>query len=145
MCRVDRAGLDIGPPLRLRGRNRPASPGGEDPIMFDMRKLGRTGLEVTSLCLGTMTWGQQNTEAEGHAQLDLATERGINFIDTAEMYSIPPRAETQGSTERIIGTWLKARGGRDKLVIASKVSGRSSAAWLRPDGKGARLEDTRHR
>ena len=68
--------------------------------MFDMRKLGRTGLEVTSLCLGTMTWGQQNTEAEGHAQLDLATDRGINFIDTAEMYSIPPRAETQGSTRR---------------------------------------------
>ena len=109
--------------------------------MFDKRKLGRTGLEVTSLCLGTMTWGQQNTEAEGHAQLDMATERGINFIDTAEMYSIPPRAETQGSTERIIGTWLKARGGRDKLVIASKVSGRSSAEWLRPDGKGARLDE----
>ncbi len=109
--------------------------------MFEMRKLGRTGLEVTSLCLGTMTWGQQNTEAEGHAQLDLAIGRGINFIDTAEMYSIPPRAETQGSTERIIGTWLKARGGRDRLVIASKVSGRSSSDWLRPDGKGARLDE----
>ena len=108
--------------------------------MLDTRKLGRTGLEVTSLCLGTMTWGQQNTEAEGHAQLDLATERGINFIDTAEMYSIPPRAETQGSTERIIGTWLKARGGRDRLVIASKVSGRSSSAWLqaRRQGRTAR-------
>ena len=109
--------------------------------MFDMRKLGRTGLEVTSLCLGTMTWGQQNTESEGHAQLDLATDRGINFIDTAEMYAIPPRAETQGSTERIIGTWLKARGGRDKLVIASKVSGRSTSDWLRPDRKGARLDE----
>ena len=109
--------------------------------MLEYRKLGRTGLDVTSLCLGTMTWGQQNTEAEGHAQLDRAIGHGINFIDTAEMYSIPPRAETQGSTERIIGTWLAARGGRDRLIIASKVSGRSSSAWLRPDGKGARLDE----
>ncbi len=109
--------------------------------MLDMRKLGRTNIEVTSICLGTMTWGQQNTEAEGHAQLDLAIGRGINFIDTAEMYSIPPRAETQGSTERIIGTWLKSRGGRDRIVIAGKVSGRSTAPWIRPDGKGARLDE----
>ena len=109
--------------------------------MLDMRKLGRTGIDVTSICLGTMTWGQQNTEAEGHAQLDHAVGFGINFIDTAEMYSIPPKAETQGSTERIIGTWLAKRGGRDKLVIASKVSGRSGSAWLRPDGKGARLDE----
>ena len=109
--------------------------------MLEMRKLGRTGVEVTSICLGTMTWGQQNTEAEGHAQLDLATGRGINFIDTAEMYSIPPRAETQGSTERIIGTWLQSRRGRDRLVIATKVSGRSSSPWIRPDGKGARLDE----
>ena len=109
--------------------------------MIERRKLGRTGLDVTSLCLGTMTWGEQNTEAEGHAQLDLAVGRGINFIDTAEMYSIPPKAETQGSTERIIGTWLAARGGRDGLVIATKVSGRSGAKWLRPDGKGARLDE----
>ena len=109
--------------------------------MLDKRKLGRTGLEVTSICLGTMTWGQQNTEAEGHAQLDRAIGRGINFIDTAEMYSIPPRAETQGSTERIIGTWLAARGGRDKVIIASKVSGRSTANWIRPDRMGARLDE----
>ena len=109
--------------------------------MLETRKLGRTGIDVTSICLGTMTWGQQNTEAEGHAQLDHAIARGINFIDTAEMYSIPPKAETQGSTERVIGTWLAARGGRDKLVIASKVAGRSSANWLRPDGKGARLDE----
>ena len=100
--------------------------------MFEKRKLGRTGIDVTSICLGTMTWGQQNTEAEGHAQLDLAIGRGINFIDTAEMYSIPPKAETQGSTERIIGSWLKARGGRERIVLATKVSGRSSNDWLRP-------------
>ena len=109
--------------------------------MLEKRKLGRTGLEVTSICLGTMTWGQQNTEAEGHAQLDYAAERGVNFIDTAEMYSIPPRAETQGSTERIIGTWLKARGGRDRIVLASKVAGRTGNDWLRPDRTGARLDE----
>lgn len=109
--------------------------------MIAKRRLGRTDIEVTSICLGTMTWGEQNTEAEGHAQLDVAIDRGVNFIDTAEMYSVPPKAETQGSTERIIGTWLAARGGRDKLVIASKVSGRSQAKWLRPDGQGARLDE----
>ncbi len=109
--------------------------------MLEKRQLGRTGLAVTSLCLGTMTWGQQNTEAEGHAQLDLAVDRGITFIDTAEMYSIPPRAETQGSTERIIGSWLAARGRRDRVVLATKVSGRTAFDWIRPDGKGARLDE----
>ena len=109
--------------------------------MLETRKLGRTGVEVTSLCLGTMTWGQQNTEAEGHAQLDLATDRGVTFIDTAEMYAIPPKAETQGSTERIIGTWLKRRGGRDRIVLASKVSGRSTSPYIRPDRRGARLDE----
>ena len=109
--------------------------------MIEMRKLGRTEIEVSSICLGTMTFGQQNTEAEGHAQLDRARDAGINFIDTAEMYSIPPRAETQGSTERIIGSWLAARGSRDQIVLATKVSGRSTANWLRSDGKGARLDE----
>ena len=109
--------------------------------MLEKRKLARTGIDVSSICLGTMTWGQQNTEAEGHAQLDRAIDRGINFIDTAEMYSIPPRAETQGSTERIIGNWLAARGGRERIVLATKVSGRSSSDWLRPDRKGARLDE----
>ena len=108
--------------------------------MAEYRPLGRTDIRVSAICLGTMTWGQQNTEAEGHAQMDMALDRGINFFDTAEMYSIPPRAETQGSTERIIGTWFKSRGTRDRVVLASKVSGRSTAAWIRPDGKGARLD-----
>lgn len=102
------------------------------------RPLGRTGLEVSTICLGTMTYGQQNTEAEGHAQLDYALDHGINFIDTAELYSIPPRRETQGSTERIIGTWLKARGNRDKVILASKVSGLSVMDWFRDDGSTAR-------
>ena len=93
------------------------------------RELGRTGIMVSELCLGTMTFGQQNTQAEGHAQLDLALDRGINFIDTAELYAIPPRAETYGATETIIGHWLKARAGRHRLVLASQVVGRSSSPW----------------
>lgn len=103
------------------------------------RELGRTGLLVSELCLGTMTFGQQNTEAEGHAQLDLALGHGVNFIDTAELYSIPPRAETYGATETIVGSWLKARGGRDKIILASKVVGRSASPWFRPGGEEARL------
>ena len=99
------------------------------------RRLGRTDLKVSLICLGTMTWGQQNTEAEGHAQMDYALDRGVNFFDTAEMYSIPPKAETQGSTERIIGTWFKSRGTRDKVILASKVAGRSENTWLREGEK----------
>lgn len=101
---------------------------------MDYRKLGATDLSVSAICLGSMTWGQQNTAAEGHSQLDYALDRGVNFIDTAEIYSIPPRRETQGSTERIIGSWLAARKNRDKVVIATKVCGRGEAEWMRPDG-----------
>ena len=87
--------------------------------------LGKTGLTVSELCLGTMTWGTQNTESEGHAQADMALEHGVTFWDTAEMYPVNPvRAETVGRTEEIIGTWLAARGGRDRLVIATKVAGK---------------------
>lgn len=87
--------------------------------------LGRTGVEVSRICLGTMTFGEQNTEAEAHRQLDYAVDRGINFLDAAEAYPVPPRGETQGRTERFIGNWLKARGARDKLIIATKVAGPS--------------------
>lgn len=87
------------------------------------RPLGRTGIDVTRLCLGTMTFGEQNSEAEAHEQLDRAVNAGINFIDTAEMYPVPPKGETQGRTEAYIGTWLKARGKRDDLVIATKAAG----------------------
>jgi aryl-alcohol dehydrogenase-like predicted oxidoreductase len=87
--------------------------------------LGATGLKVSELCLGTMTWGSHNTEAEGHAQADLAVAHGVTFWDTAEMYPTNPvRAETVGRTEEIIGSWLAARGGRDRLVLATKVTGR---------------------
>jgi len=87
------------------------------------RKLGHDGLEVTELCLGTMTWGEQNTEAEAHDQLDFALQHGINFIDTAEMYPVPPRAETQGRTEQYIGSWINKRGKRDDFILATKVAG----------------------
>ena len=106
---------------------------------MEYRTLGRTGLKVSKICLGTMTWGQQNTEAEGHAQMDYALERGINFFDTAELYPIPPEAETQGRTETYIGNWFKARGNRDKVILASKVVGRTENAWFR-DGGSLRLE-----
>lgn len=88
--------------------------------------LGRTGIEVSEICLGTMTWGTQNTEAEGHAQIDLALDHGIDFLDTAEMYPTNPvSAETVGNTERIIGSWLARTGRRDDVVIASKISGKN--------------------
>lgn len=111
-------------------------------MAIEMRPLGKTGIEVTSCCLGTMTWGQQNTEAEGHSQMDYALERGVTFWDTAEMYSVPAKAETQGATERIIGTWLKASGKRDQIVLATKVCGRSRNTWSR-DGELEWLRQTK--
>jgi len=95
---------------------------------MEFRKLGRTDTEVSVICLGTMTFGKQNTEAEAHAQLDMAVAAGVNFIDTAEMYPVPPEAETFTLTEQYIGNWLRRRGRRDDLVIATKVAGR--AEWL---------------
>ncbi|HIO44884.1 MAG TPA: NADP(H)-dependent aldo-keto reductase [Methylococcales bacterium] len=88
-------------------------------------QLGQTGLMVSSLCLGTMTFGEQNTEQEGHDQLDRALDYGVNFIDTAEMYSIPPRAETFGQTECIIGRWFQQRKNRDRVILATKVIGKA--------------------
>ena len=92
------------------------------------KSLGRTDLKVSMLCLGTMTWGEQNSESEGHAQLDYAVAAGINFIDTAELYPVPPRVETQGRTETILGTWLKQRKDRDRLTIATKIC--AAADWI---------------
>ena len=86
-------------------------------------KLGNTNESVSLICLGTMTFGEQNTEAEGHEQMSYALDQGINFFDTAEMYSVPGRKETQGSTERIMGTWFSTTGNRDKIILASKVTG----------------------
>ncbi len=102
-------------------------------------RLGRTDLNVSRICLGTMTWGQQNSEAEAHAQMDYAVGQGINFFDTAEMYPIPPKAQTQGTTERFIGSWFKAHGNRDKIILASKVAGRADSTWYRDDGAATEL------
>jgi aryl-alcohol dehydrogenase-like predicted oxidoreductase len=85
--------------------------------------LPQTTIKVSEIALGTMTFGQQNTEAEGHSQLDFALDAGINFIDTAEMYSVPAQKETSGSTEKIIGSWLKKSGKRDQIVLATKIAG----------------------
>lgn len=87
------------------------------------RKLGSTEIDVSVICLGTMTWGQQNTREQAFEQMDFALSQGVNFFDTAELYSIPPQAGTYGRTEEIIGEWLQARGARDKLVLASKIAG----------------------
>ena len=87
--------------------------------------LPTTDIKVSKICLGSMTWGRQNTEEEGHEQMDYALDNGVNFIDTAEMYSVPFQAETYGATEKIIGTWLKKNNNRDKIVLASKITGPS--------------------
>lgn len=97
-------------------------------------KLPHTNIEVSTICLGTMTWGQQNTEAEGHQQIDFALEKGVNFLDTAEMYPVPANENTQGRTEEIIGTWFKKTGKREKVVLASKIAGPGRAmAHIRPN------------
>jgi aryl-alcohol dehydrogenase-like predicted oxidoreductase len=90
---------------------------------MDYRPLGRTGLNVSEICLGTMTWGTQNTEAQAHEQMDYALDQGVNFFDTAEMYPTPYSEATHGETERIIGTWFASRGTRDRVVLATKALG----------------------
>lgn len=104
---------------------------------METRKLGNTDIDVSIICLGTMTWGQQNTQEEAFKQMDYALERGINFFDTAELYSVPPMAETQGSTETIIGNWFEKSGKRQDVILASKVTGRSGMDWFR--GEESRL------
>ncbi len=90
---------------------------------MEYRPLGRSDIKVSAICLGSMTWGEQNSEAEGFEQMDYAFDQGINFIDTAEMYPIATRAETYGRTEEIIGNWMAARGKRDKVILATKIVG----------------------
>jgi aryl-alcohol dehydrogenase-like predicted oxidoreductase len=90
---------------------------------MQQRPLGRTGQQVSAITLGTMTWGEQNTEAEAHGQLDLAVAHGVTLIDAAEMYPVPPRAETQGRTEEYLGTWLAKPGNRARVLVATKAAG----------------------
>jgi len=105
---------------------------------MEFRKLGNTDIEVSLICLGTMTWGEQNSEKEAHEQLDYALDSGINFIDTAELYPVPPKKETQGLTDQYIGNWIGLRKNRDKFILASKVTGRSGMDWFR--GPETRLD-----
>jgi aryl-alcohol dehydrogenase-like predicted oxidoreductase len=104
------------------------------------RPLGRTGLSVSVVGLGTMTWGEQNTESQAHEQLDYAAAQGVNFIDAAEMYPVPPRAETQGRTEAYIGTWLAARRNRDRVILATKATGPADFLWIRGGPRPSRAQ-----
>jgi len=97
------------------------------------KKLGDTDLKVSLICLGTMTWGEQNTQEEGFEQMDFALEKGVNFFDTAELYAIPPKAKTYGKTEEIIGNWFKIKKNRKKIILASKIAG-PGLKWIRGGG-----------
>lgn len=103
---------------------------------MEYKTLGNSSLKVSKICLGSMTFGEQNSETEAHQQLDYALDHGVNFIDTAEMYPVPPRQQTQGTTETYIGSWLAKRKCRDKVIIASKVAGPGMMDYLR---NGAQL------
>ncbi|XLS28898.1 NADP(H)-dependent aldo-keto reductase [Flavobacteriaceae bacterium M23B6Z8] len=109
--------------------------------------IPHTDIKVSKICLGTMTWGEQNTEAEGHEQMSYALDQGVNFFDTAELYSVPAKKETQGSTETIIGTWFKKTGNRDKVVLATKIAGPADfTKHIRAGGfKRAELQDAVHK
>jgi aryl-alcohol dehydrogenase-like predicted oxidoreductase len=109
-----------------------------------MIELGRTGLKVSHVCLGTMTFGEQNTEAEAHNQLDYALERGVNFIDAAEMYPVMPNPRTQGRTEEYLGSWLKKSGRRDEVVLATKACGPNpNLSWIRGGRQNLNAEHLR--
>ena len=101
---------------------------------MNYKKLGSTNVDVSTICLGTMTWGEQNSKADGFEQMDYAIENGVNFWDTAEIYAIPMREETYGETENIIGEWFKKTKKRDKVILATKVSGPTSKEYIRGGG-----------
>ena len=101
---------------------------------MNYKKLGSTDVDVSTICLGTMTWGEQNSKADGFEQMDYAIDNGVNFWDTAEIYAIPMRAETYGETENIIGEWFKKTKKRDKVILATKVSGPTSKEYIRGGG-----------
>ena len=97
---------------------------------MNYKKLGSTDVDVSTICLGTMTWGEQNSKADGFEQMDYAIDNGVNFWDTAEIYAIPMREETYGETENIIGEWFKKTKKRDKVILATKVSGPTSKEYI---------------
>ena len=112
---------------------------------MDKRRLGHSDVMVSRICLGTMTWGNQNSEREAFRQMDMALDHGVNFFDTAELYPIPPEARTQGRTEQIIGNWLKKSRRRQEIILATKVCGRSSMNWFRRDGSPCELSESQIR
>ncbi len=95
------------------------------------KELGDSGIDVSLICLGTMTWGEQNTQSQAFEQMDYALDHGVNFWDAAEMYPVPVKAETFGDTERCIGNWFEKNGRRDEVILASKITGRSDRVWVR--------------
>ena len=100
------------------------------------RKLGNTDIDVSVICLGTMTFGEQNSQKDGFDQMDYAVERGVNFFDTAELYAVMPRKETYGKTEEIVGNWFQEKKNRDKIVLASKIASKSDGLeWIREGSK----------
>ena len=106
---------------------------------MNFKKLGDTNLNVSTICLGTMTWGEQNTKQDAFHQMDYAVDQGINFFDTAELYAVPMKAETRGKTSQIIGEWFLKTKKRNKIVLADKVVGRSQMSWLRPNNENSCL------
>ena len=106
---------------------------------MNYKKLGNTDIKVSTICLGTMTWGEQNTQKEAFEQMDYAVDRGINFFDTAELYAVPMKAETRGKTSQFIGDWFLKTKKRNKIILADKVAGASPMNWLRPSGEKTSL------
>ena len=106
---------------------------------MNFKKLGNTDLKVSTICLGTMTWGEQNNQKDAFEQMDYAVDQGINFFDTAELYAVPMKPETRGKTSQFIGEWFVKSKKRNKIVLADKVAGKSSMSWLRPNGENTSL------
>ena len=106
---------------------------------MNFKKLGNTNIQVSTICLGTMTWGEQNTQKDAFEQMDYAIDQGINFFDTAEIYSVPTKSETRGKTSQIIGEWFSKSKKREKIILADKVAGASSLSWMRPNGENTSL------
>jgi len=106
---------------------------------MNFKKLGNTDLKVSSICLGTMTWGEQNTQKDAFEQMDYALDQGVNFFDTAELYAVPMKPETRGKTSQFIGEWLLKTKQRNKIILADKVAGASGMNWLRPNNKKTSL------
>ena len=104
------------------------------------KNLGHSNIKVSKICLGTMTWGEQNTENDAFKQMDMAFDYGVNFFDTAELYPIPPSSKTQGETSRIISRWIKSKKNRNKVIIADKIVGRSKMDWFRNGTNETRLD-----